>query len=305
MKLIFDGTNKTRLDHFLREHMEGVSRTKIQKLIESGDVTVDGSVVNAHHWLTGGERIEYRATDVKAMAKKSVLTPNAKLQIPIIFEAASYAVLDKPAGMLVHPTDRMEHDTVANFLIAHWPTIKHVGDDPLRPGIVHRLDKDVSGLMVICKTQQAFEYFKDQFQTRAMTKIYTALVHEPITQPTGTLTFKIERGSRGRMAARPESQAGKEAITHYTVLKQFAHFSLVEVGIETGRSNQIRAHFNAFGHPVVGDTVYTQKKLKETIPLNRVFLHSTKLAFTDPDGVAQSFHSPLPTELERALETLQ
>lgn len=305
MKLTFSGTTKTRLDHFLREHIADLSRTKIQNLIESGAVTVDGEEVAAHHWLKGGEVIEYTAAEVKELAKEKKFKPNKDIALDIVFETDDYAIINKPAGLLVHPTDGMEHDTLANALVAHWPKIKKVGDDEKRPGIVHRLDKDVSGLMVICKTQRAFDHFKTEFQSRRVKKIYTALVHDPINQPTGTLNFKIERGSRGRMAARPETQEGKEAITHYTVTRDFKNFSLVRVEIETGRSNQIRAHFNAFNHPVAGDKVYTQKSLKETVPLARVFLHSTILGFTDPDGAAKEFTAPLPPELETVLESLQ
>ncbi len=305
MKLTFEGTIKTRLDHFLREHIPTLSRTKIQGMIESGQATVNGEEVVAHHWLKGGEVIEYKTSEVKDLSKVIKFAPNPDIKLDIIFECDDYAVINKPAGILVHPTDGMENDTIANAVVVYWPKAKKVGDDPKRPGIVHRLDKEVSGLMIICKTQKAFDHFKREFQERHVKKIYTALVHEPISQPTGTITFKIERGTKGKMAARPESQEGKDAITHYRVTKEFEHFALVRVEIETGRSNQIRAHFNALNHPVVGDRLYTQKHLKETVPLKRIFLHATELSFTDPDGEYKEFVAPLPPELEAVLVSLK
>lgn len=306
MKLnITTKNNDTRLDLFLLTKLPDFSRTQLQKAIKAGRVLVNGNKVLPHYFLKADDLIEL-TTPKSFTPKTSNLIPNKKIKLNIIFETNDYAIINKPAGLLIHPTEKMEQDTLANALIAHYPKIKKVGDDPLRPGIVHRLDKEVSGVMVVAKTQKGFEYFKNLFNQRQVTKIYTALVHHKMEKPHEILTTHMSRSkTAARMASRPVSQEGKEAVTEYWVEKDFNNFSLLKIQIHTGRTHQIRAQFFALNHPIVGDQLYKQKYVKEKLALDRIFLHSTKLEFIDPTGQPQEFTAPLPAQLKDILKDLK
>jgi len=231
--------------------------------------------------------------------------------IEIIHTAEDFIVVNKPAGLLVHKTGAKDftEPTLADFLLKKFPKIKTVGDEPtVRPGIVHRLDRDVSGLMVVCLSQKFFDHLKKEFQNHEVEKQYLALVHGEIPRPEGTIEFNIARKATGeKMSARPrgEKEGEKEAITHFEVLENFKKYALVKVDLETGRTNQIRVHFNAYGHPLVGDFTYRPKKLKPRKyekELGRVFLHARKLGFYDLANQWQEFTSDLPAELRQFLK---
>jgi len=182
--------------------------------------------------------------------------------------------------------------------------VKKVGDDEKRAGIVHRLDKFTSGVLITAKTQKAFEHLKAQFKERKTTKEYTALVHGTMPKPYDTITLTIGRSkSTGKMAARPESQGGKSAITHYEVVDQFPHHALLNVKIETGRTNQIRAHMFAIKHPIVGDPLYKQRDQK-LMNIDRIFLHSRELTITLPSGETKTFTAPIPKKLKEVLKSI-
>ncbi len=294
-----------RLDKFLRDKLP-ISRSQIQKLIKAGDILVNAKKVTPHYFLQANDKINVPQKEVKELTKEKKLEANKKIKLKIVFEDENILVIDKPAGLMVHPTEKMEPDTLVNGLLAYNPQIKNVGDDPLRPGIVHRLDKAVSGLILVCKNQKAFDYYKQQFQNRKIKKIYTALVHGQMEKLEGEINLPIERAKgKGKMAVKPISQGGKEAITKYVVIKQFKNFALLEVEILTGRTHQIRAHLNAIQHPVVGDKLYKQKNVKESLALDRPFLHSTILSFTDMQGKCQEFKSKLPAKLEKIIKELK
>lgn len=293
-----------RLDKFLTAELK-ISRSKIQKLIKAGKITLNGGKVTPHFFLRTDDEININAKDIKVETKSKELKPNKKMKYKIVFEDDNILVIDKPAGLLVHPTDKMENDTLVNGLLAYYPKLKKIGEDPIRPGIVHRLDKDVSGLMLVCKTQKAFEYFKKQFQERKVKKIYTALVHNPMERMEGTIDLPLERSEKGKMLVKSKEQGGKEAITKYTVIKQFQNFSLLEVQILTGRTHQIRTHLNFLNHPIVGDKLYQQKKVKASVELDRPFLHSTKLGFKNLDGKYLEFESKLPLKLSKILKNIK
>jgi len=221
-----------------------------------------------------------------------------------------YIVVEKPAGVLVHPTQAGEKDTLIDFVLKKYKEIKKVGDSAERPGIVHRLDKEASGLLVIARTQEMFEYLKKQFQDRTVEKEYCVLVYGPMSLEHGVIDFDIDRGKEGRMVSRPKTNAfsvasapnvqpGKEAITEYFLEKIIGRFSLLRIKIYTGRTHQIRAHMFAFNHPVVGDKLYCNKKLikKNEPKLDRLFLHSAKLCFSDLAGEKKCFESQMPEEL--------
>ncbi|MEK7631665.1 MAG: RluA family pseudouridine synthase [Patescibacteria group bacterium] len=229
--------------------------------------------------------------------------------VHIIAETPDYLVLDKPSGLLVHAANHHPGaPTLVGWLLEHYPDIKGVGEEAERPGIVHRLDMDVSGVMVVPRTQAMYDHLKKQFQNHEVEKMYLALVHGVPGKPDGTISFALGRSRRnaGRMASQPAAtEKTREAITHYAVKEQFTHLTLLEITIETGRTNQIRAHLLAFGLPIVGDTVYASKRVKQKVAFDRPFLHSWKLGFADLTGAKIYNESPMPEKLEALLRDLR
>ena len=224
----------------------------------------------------------------------------------IVYEDAGVIVVEKSAGMIIHSAPGVKERTLVDELVEKYPELKAVGEDPSRPGIVHRLDKETSGLMLVARNQQSFENLKKQFAERDVHKEYIALVHGKIRDDVGVIKFRIGRSKKGaRMAGRPEGQEGREAITEYEVIKRFVNATLIKAKILTGRTHQIRAHFHAFGHPVVGDSLYKIKGMKIRHAPPRLFLHAAKLGFTDLQGQYREFESPLPKELEEYLSKLR
>ena len=232
------------------------------------------------------------------------LPNNMPLSFNVIYQDPDVLVIEKPAGLLVHEAVGKDEVTLADLLLKKYPELKGVGEKPERPGIIHRLDQDVSGLMVVARNQPAYEFLKTQFQKRTMKKEYIGLVHGNMSKDADTIRFKIARSrEKARMVARPESQEGREAVTHYEVLERWRNYDLLKITIETGRTHQIRVHMHALGHPLVGDTLYKIKGIKAK-DLGRVFLHAAKLTLTLPSGEVKTFESPLPTELADILPTL-
>lgn len=214
-------------------------------------------------------------------------------------------ILDKPAGLLVHPATRGENDTLVNGLIASYPEIKNVGDDPLRPGLVHRLDKDTSGLMVIAKNNRSFECLKKQFQERRIEKHYLALVYGRFKEKSGLIAKAItisKKDHRKRTALLDER--AKKAETRYRVLKEYNDYTLLEVMPQTGRTHQIRVHLSSIGHPIAGDQQYQFKRQKAPAGLNRQFLHASYLKFQAPNGRVMEFKSELPEDLKKILNKI-
>jgi len=290
-----------RLDIFLTS-MLGLPRSQVQKLIKSGLVTLAGESPSVHHWLKKGELVVVKNRPPAKMQEASALALN------IIRETDNYIVVLKPAGLLVHPTDSSSSVTLTQSLLRHDPSIAAVGAHG-RPGIVHRLDRDVGGLLVVAKTQKMYEELQRQFKERLVKKKYTALVEGVIPQAEGVLDFVMARSKTypGRMAARPKGQDGRAAETRYTVLQKFSHHTLLELELVTGRTHQIRAHLKAFRHPIVGDKFYSTKKKKNNkvvSDLARPFLQATALGFSDLLGQWQEFKAPLDSELDNYLNTI-
>jgi len=248
------------------------------------------------------------------------------MTLPVIFEDKDYLVINKPAGLAVHGGGNLKEPTLADWLIARYPAIKTVGDDASRPGLVHRLDKEVSGLMVIAKTQTAYENLKNQFKDRAVNKEYRALCYGQVANDTGVIDFPLKRAADGhRMAALPKGAEdllrrpsprnrdrgnisgffrAKEAHTEFKVLKRFINYTLLRVKIKTGRTHQIRVHFFAAGHPLVGDPLYATVKTKaknKKLALGRIWLVADHLSFKDLKGQKQAFSLDLPAELKAIL----
>jgi len=223
----------------------------------------------------------------------------------IIFEDKDFLIINKPANISVHPLKSLEEKTLVSLLINLYPEIKKIDDPPasrLRPGIVHRLDKDVSGLMIIARNQKSFEHFKKEFKNRRIEKEYLALVHGHLPKEKGVITLPLTRSKKGiTLAKKIDLEKIKEAWTEYEVLKNFKNFSLLKIKTRTGRTHQIRVHSKTIGHPIVGDEKYKIKRQK-VIPLGRIFLHAYKLGFYDLKGHWQEFKIDLPIELKNFLK---
>lgn len=297
--------NGARLDHFLVKQSD-VSRSKIQKYIKQTGVEING-LMNCvpHTFLQTGDVVKVDDTRYpyhKEEAEEGADPMEKTGEMPtlnILFENDDVIVVNKDAGVLVHPTQSSNEYTLMDALVAHAPEMATVGDKPEeRAGIVHRLDRMTSGVMIAAKTQSAFEDLKHKFQKRFVYKKYRALVLGSVQKDHETIQLKIARSkSAGRMVARPGSQEGKEAITEYQVLQRYANATEVDVDIHTGRTHQIRAHFHALGNPVVGDPLYTIKSVKG-IPFPRLWLHAYELKLALPgEHEARSFQVPIPTEL--------
>lgn len=287
-----------RLDVFLSSST-GLPRNQMQHAIRDGLAEVNGAKKSAHYLV--------REKDDVALVKLELPRgPILVAQKPtIIAEEQEYYVIDKPAGLLVHPVGERSEPALTDWLVRHDPNIATVGDI-LRPGIVHRLDRNVSGLMVVARTQEMFDALSEQFRKHTILKIYTALVFGSPKTEEGTLTFRIGRSKHhGRMAARAASGEGKDATTTYDVLKRFSTTTLLSVRILTGRTHQIRAHFFAAGFPVVGDQLYPIRHKVNVPPLDRIFLHASELGITDLAGKRHEFALPLPEELKRYLASLK
>jgi 23S rRNA pseudouridine1911/1915/1917 synthase len=295
------GTPPLRLDVFLVQHAE-MSRSKLQQHIKAGHITLNDHPVKVHHLVHPGDVVTIADIDVPVHAEAKTIDLR---QPEILFEDENYLVVNKPAGLVVHGGPGIDEPTLADWAVAHDAKIGEVGDQPqLRPGIVHRLDRDVSGTMVIAKTKKAFDDLKDQFKNHTITKEYLALAYGRLVDQSGRIDFAIARKAdkSGLMVARPKSQEGKAAETLFHVERYVKGNTLVRVQTLTGRSHQIRVHFKAIGHPLVGDLLYKTRKLKiHKLAPPRMFLHATKLAFDNLTRQRLVFEAPLPKDLAEFL----
>ncbi|MEE8352849.1 MAG: RluA family pseudouridine synthase [Dehalococcoidales bacterium] len=285
-----------RLDKFVAERCPELSRTQAQKLIEDGDVTVNGETARPGLRLTVGDRIEVRVPPVTA----SSLEPEA-IPFGVLYEDDDLLVIDKPAGLPVHPAPGHPGHTLANGILAYLSAPPDTGD-ALRPGIVHRLDKDTSGVMLVAKNRLAHAGLSRQFKSREVSKVYLALVRGRLSPDRGVIEAAIGRDPRNRkrMAVVADDR-GRAARTRYRVVKYAGNHSLLEVTTETGRTHQIRVHLAAIGHPVVGDATYGPKPAAAP----RQFLHARRLGFRLPSsGEYVEFESDLPADLEQVLAGL-
>jgi 23S rRNA pseudouridine1911/1915/1917 synthase len=291
------GSAGVRLDRWLSDRLTELSRARLQTLIRGGLVRVDGTVLKAAHRLRGGERVE---VDVPPAAEET-LAPEP-VPLAIVYEDDHVLVVDKPAGMVVHPGAGRSGGTLAAAILAHAPAIAGVGG-PRRPGIVHRLDKDTSGLLVVAKTSRAYDDLVEQLAARTVTRRYLAVVHGRVRADQSVVDAPIGRHPRDRvkMAIRPAGR-GKRAVTRYRVLERFAQFTLLEVRLETGRTHQIRVHLASLGHPVVGDDVYGKPRSRPPVPIGGYALHATALGFVHPVfRKAIECTAPVPERMDRLL----
>lgn len=288
-----ENSNK-RLDQFLSSQFSDISRSFIQKAIKQGRVLVNDKQKTPHYKLKSGDKIFIFFEKPAPLTVK----PEDPGNLDIIYEDENFVVLNKPAGQVVHPTDSHPKGTLANALMAKYPEIKNVGEDTLRPGIVHRLDKEVSGLMVVARMQIAFDHLKSQFKNRKILKEYIALVHGAPPEHHGIINLPISRSKTqsGKMAAQTNDIEAKQAETEYEIMETYRNYTLLKLTPKTGRTHQIRVHLNAIGCPLVGDALYKPRKMK-LVDLGRIFLHSSRLEFSDLEGNIKIFFSTLPQEL--------
>ncbi|HEY9127268.1 MAG TPA: RluA family pseudouridine synthase [Acidobacteriaceae bacterium] len=313
-----------RLDQYVVSVLPALSRSRVQQLVSEGQVLVNGAEEKASLKLRGGEHVSVHGQQQPAPLE----TRPEAIPLEVVYEDEHLAVINKPAGMMVHAGSGLTDEarsggTLVNALLHRFPTLSSIGGD-LRPGIVHRLDKETSGLIVIARTDEAHEALAAMFSERRMTKTYLALVQGHLAQDAATIQVPIGRDAsrRTRMTTR-KSENARHAVSHYRVVERlstrFGAFTLVRVRIETGRTHQIRVHMSSINHPVVGDTLYgaagrltnqptggNRKAPRETLTLNRNFLHSTELEFIHPiTQKSLSLQSPLPSELEAFLSQLR
>jgi len=313
--------NKFRLDKFLVEKLNS-TRSQIQKMITTEQVLVNNKKAKVHQFLNFKDKISINDQPTVSLNSpkttapiKTKKTKSINYWVKVLKKTKDYLIIEKPAGLLVHATSKNEPETLVNWLVEKYPEVKKIADPEallkrdkiFRPGIVHRLDREVSGLMLIALNQAAYEYFKLQFQKRIVKKEYTALVYGHLPQPKDIIEFEIGRkSSGGKMAAHPKgSGLGKYALTEYTVLREFQKYTLVNVNIHTGRTNQIRVHFLALKHPIVGDNLYKLKQYKPKFKPARLLLHASKLNFTDRNNKEQEFESELPAEFDATFKLLK
>jgi 23S rRNA pseudouridine1911/1915/1917 synthase len=283
-----------RLDKYVAEKCLELSRSQAQKLVADGNITVNDRVAKSGVKLHVGDRVKI----ILPPPPPSPLSPEA-IPLNIIYEDNDLLVIDKPAGLPIHPAPGHYSHTLVNAILSYVPHLPE-SDDSLRPGIVHRLDKDASGVMVVAKNSMAQVNLINQFKTRSVVKAYLVLVKGHLTPGEGVIEAPIGRDPRNRKRMAVVAE-GKEARTQYYVIKHVGDYTLVEVRPETGRTHQIRVHLPAIGYPVVGDPVYGVKSPR----LSRPFLHACRLGFKLPSsGEYVEFTSNLPPDLEQALKDI-
>lgn len=288
----------SRLDVFLTRHLPSLSRSRIKPLIESGHVTVDGVRSKPGEKLHRGQRVDV----VIPPPPPTGLLPEP-IPLDVVYEDKELLVINKPAGLTVHPGAGRPSGTLVNAILARVPALAGVGS-ALRPGIIHRLDKDTSGLMVVAKTNEALLSLQQQVAARTVSRSYLALLHGVVPHDEGTISAPIGRHPRHRtkMAVLPE---GREAVTRYRVLERFPRYTLVEAQLVTGRTHQIRVHCAHLGHPVVGDSVYAGGRPHE-LGIGRQALHAHRLRFRHPaTSKEMAFEAGPPTDFRTALERLR
>ena len=310
-----------RLDQFLAVHLD-VSRARVQQLISEEKVMVNDAPAKASLKLRGGELVS-----VRGEAQRPPLRAIAEeIPLDIFYEDDDLAIINKPAGMMVHAgagatEDQRNRGTLVNALLHHFATLSAVGGE-MRPGIVHRLDKETSGLIVVAKNDQAHRKLAAQFARREVNKTYLALVHGWPKKDSGTISASISRDRLRRVRMTTRGTGGRDAVSHYRVIRRldtpFGKFTLIEVKIDTGRTHQIRVHMSSLGHPVVGDRLYgapaelktasgCAKRDQPGAPsLHRNFLHAAALELSHPQtGEKLSLKSPLPVELQEFLAAIE
>jgi 23S rRNA pseudouridine1911/1915/1917 synthase len=297
-----------RLDAFLATHIDGWSRARLQRLIDDGDVLIGGKLAKPSHKVRTNDEIEIELT----VSPSEVFTPE-DIPINVVYEDDELIVVNKPAGMVVHPAAGIWHGTLANALAFHFVKLSTTSG-ATRPGIVHRLDKGTSGLLVVAKTEAAHEHLSNQFRAREVFKLYVALVHGQVEHRKGEIDQPIGRDPRNRVRM-AVVRSGRPALSLYRIREAFPRFTLLDVELKTGRTHQIRVHLTWLKHPVVADEVYgggrdktiADATVRRTVAkLDRQFLHAAELGFRHPGtGAELRFKAEVPAELRTVLDVIR
>ncbi len=289
-----------RLDVFLHERLPEYSRSRLQDWIKTGRVLVDGAAQKASYALKGAEMIQVEPGELPPLKAEA-----ENLPLDVLYVDDAVIAVNKPAGVVVHAGAGIHSGTLVNRLLHHFQSLSSLGGE-LRPGIVHRLDRYTSGVLLVARTDRAHQALAAQFASRSVEKIYIALVHGAVKRDGGEITAKITRDPvrRTRMTARLGT--GRTAHTEYEVLRRWPEFTLLRVRIGTGRTHQIRVHMASIGHPVVGDRLYgAPARVEGMPPLDRYFLHANRISFESPaTGERVTVEAPLPAEFEAWMAAL-
>lgn len=295
-----------RLDRFLVSQLPALSRSRIQSLIDEGRVLVDGTALKSSHHVVSGDTV-----DIEIPPTPSAGVEAEPIPLAILYEDEDVAVINKPAGMIVHPGAGADAGTlVAALLNRFGDSGLSATGGPLRPGIVHRLDKDTSGAILVARTDEAHQKLVSDFRERRIEKTYIALLHGSIKGQSGSVELAVARDLRRRSRMTARRREGREARTDWRILLRLKNYTLIQAGLHTGRTHQIRVHFSALSCPVVGDTLYgapRQERVASVLlpPLNRNFLHAARIAFAHPrTGRQIEVCAPLPPELVDYLAAL-
>lgn len=295
-----------RIDKFLAKEFFSYSRGEIIKKIKNGEILVNNKAIKPSYILEEGSVLRFKNFSEE---KNNVLVANKEIPLKILFEDKNIIVIDKQAGIQVHPSHNEKINTIVNVLLNYFPEIKNVHDDSadgkMRPGIVHRLDKDTSGVMVIARNKKTFNELKKKFKDRSIEKTYVAICEGIFNGKEGVIKKPIARSSDYRrqvIAGKNTKTKTRDAVTNYKVSKEFKNFSLVEVAPKTGRMHQIRIHFAFLGHPIVGDLIYGSSK-KDKISSKRQLLHAKKLKF-ELFGEKHVFIAPMPRDFKDFLANI-
>ncbi len=296
---------RSRLDQFLASQLPEQSRSQIQSWIRSGDVLVNGDRNKPGYRLRAGDEVRARPPDAAAELPEPEPIP-----LRILYEDEELAVIDKPAGLVCHVGAGRRTGTLVNALLHRWKSFET--GDPLRPGIVHRLDRFTSGVMVVARNPRAHRALSQQFKSREVCKEYIALVFGSVVPPAGIIDTPVGRNRRDRRKISVHARRHRAAVTHYRTMISFGCCTLLRIRPETGRTHQIRVHLSSIGHPVVGDVLYGARRnlparlQVEVSKMGRFFLHACALEFTHPrTGRRLSFTAPLPSELESLLNHIR
>jgi 23S rRNA pseudouridine1911/1915/1917 synthase len=286
-----------RIDKFLTESIEGKSRSFVQGLIEKKQIKVNGNIVKSNY------KLRLRDSVIVTVPDAVELQVNAEdIELDILYEDGDVIVVNKPQGMVVHPAAGNYNGTLVNALLHHCKDLSGI-NGVMRPGIVHRIDKDTSGVLVVAKNDYAHNKLSEQFKDHSMTRVYTALVEGVVKKDKGTIDANLGRDPHERIKFAVVLE-GKRAVTHYNVIERFDGYTLIECRLETGRTHQIRVHMSYIGHPLVGDTVYGHKKSK--IKIEGQLLHAKLLGFIHPVKESyMEFQSPLPEHFVKILDILR
>ena len=292
-------TSNARCDVYIAENTPDLSRSFLKKLFDGGEVFVNGKVVRASFKLKEGDIIEFSLPEVKKLDVEAQDIP-----LDIVYEDNDLLVINKARGMVVHPAAGNEDGTLVNALMHHCGDNLSGINGVMRPGIVHRIDKDTTGLLVVAKNDMAHQSLTDQLSDRSLSRTYFAIVHGNIKEDEFTVDAPIARDTKDRKKMAIAKKDGRDAVTHITVLERFGKYTLIKCKLQTGRTHQIRVHTKYIGHPILGDKTYGLKK--EEFSLAGQLLHAGEIGFIHPkSGEKVSFSAPLPKDFSETLEKIR